>query len=157
MPVLSNIEVYWSIAEEAHANMQAAWAEHTTPKQDGQPGLIIRWDPKRRSFKSAMVAIAFCSMFLDSLLYLSLQEKLGRAEALKADRLPHEERLKILGITDTALLSRVITFREARKDLVHEKAVELRDSAVQSMRTAQDDAESAIALMRDIRGLLVGS
>lgn len=157
MPVLSNIDVYWSIAEEAHTNMQAAWVEHTTPRPEGQPGLIIRWDPDRRSFKSAMIVIAFCGMFLDSLLYISLQDKLGRAEALKADRFPHEERLEILGITDAALLKRVAAFREARKDLLHEKAVDLTDLAAQSMWTAQDVAGSAMAIMRDIRGLLVAS
>ena len=155
MGVLSNIDVYWAIAEEAHANMQTAWAEHVTPKPDGQPGYIIRWDPDRSSFKSAMIAIAFCGMFLDSLLYLSLQDRLGRVKALRVDRLPHEKRLEALGIIDSVLLDRMVAFRESRKDLVHEKAVELTDLTGQSIRTAQDTADSAMSLMQDIRVLLV--
>ena len=134
--------------------MRADLAESMTPKPNGEPGYIIRWDPDRRSFKNAMVAIAFAGMYLDALLYIALQSRLGRADALKIDRLPHEKRLEELGVTDSAILNRVKAFREVRKDLVHEKAVELADIGGQPMHTAQDAADSAISLMRDIRGLL---
>ena len=155
MSIITNIDVYWSIAEEAHGAMEAGLAESMTPKPNGEPGYIIRWDPNRRSFKNAMVAIAFAGMYIDALLYIALQSRLGRADALKVDRLPHEERLERLGVTDAAVLTRVKAFREAQKDLVHEKAVELADIGGQPVHTAQGTADSAMSLMRDIRGLLL--
>lgn len=151
MEIITNIDIYWSIAEEAHAAMRADLAESMTPKPNGELGYIVRWDPDRRSFKNAMITVAFAGMYLDALLYISLQSRLGRADALKVDRLPHEERLERLGVTDAAMLDRVRTFREARKDLVHEKAVQLADIGGQPMHTAQNAADSAMALMRDVR------
>lgn len=154
MEIITNIDVYWSIAEEAHAAMQADLTELMTPKPNDEPGYIIRWDPGRRSFKNAMVAIVFAGMYLDALLYITLQRRLGRPDALKVDRSSHEERLERLGVTDPAILDRVREFREARKDLVHEKAVQLADLGGQAMHTAQDAADSAMSLMWDIRVLL---
>lgn len=152
--IISNIDIYWSIADEAHRAMHTDLEASRSPKPNGESGYIIRWDPNRRSFKNAMVAIAFAGMFLDALLYIALQSRFGRVEALKVDRLPHEERLKILGITDSVVLGRVQEFREARKDLVHEKAVDIADIGGQVIRTAQSSADSAMELIREIRGLL---
>lgn len=124
------------------------------PKADGQPGYIIRWDPDRRSFKSAMITVVFCGMVLDALLYMELSARRGRVEAARIDRRPHEKRLEALGITDAGILDRVAAFREARKDLVHEKAIELADLGSHSIYTAQAAADNAICLLRDIRKLL---
>ena len=157
MPIHSNIDVFFAIAEEAHAKMHVALAEHMTPHEDGRPGYLITWDPDRRSFKNAMIVIAFCGMFLDSFLYLLLLDRLGDEKSSKVDRLEHEKRLEALGITDAALLNRVAAFREARKDLMHEKAIELSSLAGTPIRKAQSTADSAIALMRDIRCLLVAA
>lgn len=154
MQVISNIDVYWAIAEEAHAAMQASLSEYQTPKPNGELGFIIRNDPDRRSFKQAMIAIAFSGMVLDSLLYLLLLERLGKAKAAKVDRLPHEERVIALGITDAGLLGRVVAFREARKELVHEKAVDISELGGQTMRTAQREAEHAVALIKELRTAL---
>ena len=151
VPVISNIDIYWAIAEQAHADMQALLLEHRTPKTNGEPGFIIRIDPERRSFKQAMIAIVFSGMVLDSLLYISLVDRLGKTQATKADRLPHEDRVRALGVTDPELLSRVVAFREARKDLVHEKAVDISELGGQTMRTAQREAECAIALVKELR------
>ena len=154
MQVISNIDVYWAIAEEAHASMEASLSEHRTPKPSGEPRFIIRIDPERRSFKQAMVAIVFSGLVLDSFLYLMLLERLGKVKAAKVDRLPHEERLQSLGVTDVALLGRVAEFREARKELVHEKAVDVSELGGQNVRTAQREADRAIALIRELRTAL---
>lgn len=154
MSIISNIDVYWSIADEAHHEMRADLEASRSLKPDGELGYIILWDPDRRSFKNAMVAIVFAGMFLDALLYIALQSRLGRVEALTVDRLPHEERLKILGITDSVVLGRVQEFREARKDLVHEKAVEITEIGGQAIRAVQSSVDSAMELIREIRGLL---
>jgi len=154
MEIITNIDIYWSIAEEAHATMRADLAESMIPKPNGEPGHIIRWDPKHRSFKNAMITMVFAGMYLDALLYISLQKRLGRANALKVDRLPHEERLERLGVTDSALLNRVKEFREIRKDLVHEKAEQLADFGNSPLHIAEDAASSVIILMQDIRAAL---
>lgn len=154
MQVISNIDVYWAIAEEAHASMEASLSEHWTPKPNGEPGFIVRIDPERRSFKQAMIAIAFSGMTLDSFLYFLLLERLGKVKAAKVDRLPHEERLQHLGVTDVGLLGRVAEFREARKELVHEKAIGISELGGQTIRAAQREADRAIALIKELRRVL---
>jgi hypothetical protein len=101
-----------------------------------------------------MITIAFAGMYLEALLYIALQKRLGRRDALRIDRSPYEERLKTLGITDADLHNRIKAFREARRDLVHEKAIEIADAGDQAMHVAQDTADSAMSLLQDIRGLL---
>lgn len=154
MSVITNIDVYLAIAEEAHANMRADLAKSITPKPNGEPGYIMRSEPDRRSFKNAMITIAFAGMYLEALLYTTLQKRFARPDALKFDRLPYEERLKRLGITDPDLHNKIKAFREARRDLVHEKAVETANVEDQVMHVAQDTADSAMSLLQDIRGLL---
>jgi hypothetical protein len=152
--VISNIDVYWAIAEQAHADMQALLSAHRTPKPNGELGFIMRIDPERRSFKQAMIAIVFSGMVLEAFLYLLLLKHLGKAQAAKVDHKPLEERVKALGITDAGLLSRVVAFREARKELVHEKAIDISEIGGQTMRTAQREAELAIALVKELRTAL---
>ncbi|MGU7773742.1 hypothetical protein ACV229_26610 [Burkholderia sp. MR1-5-21] len=150
MEVVTNIEVYWAIAQEAHAAMRLDLTQSTTPNQGGKSGNVIRWNPDRQSFKNAMIAIAFAGMYLEALMFISLQRHFGRDEALKIDRKIYEDRLRKLGITDSDLLDRVTLFREARKDLVHEKALLSSNLGVEPIRLAQEEADRAISLVRDL-------
>lgn len=153
--MLSNADIYLAIAQEAHASMRAELAKVVKPKPDGTPGYIMRFEPDRRSFKDAMVTVVFAGIYLEALLYLSLRNRFGRADALKIDRDRYEDRLKRLGVTDTDLLQRVAAFREARRDLVHEKAVAPDELESHTIRIAQDTADNAISLLQDIRRLLI--
>ena len=130
--------------------MDESWSKHTRPKQDGQPGLIITLDPERRSFKQAMIAIVFYGMFIDALLFMNLVRHFGKESALKFDRKPHEDRLEALGIKDNRLLSKMIAFRESRRDLVHEKAFAIEDIGAQVIRTAQKEARVARDLAHEL-------
>lgn len=152
--MITNLEIYLAIAEEAHSDMRAAMAKGITPKPNGEPGFVMRSEPDRRSFKQAMIAIAFAGMYLEALIYIVLQNRFGRTNALKLDRLPYEDRLKELGITDDDLHNRVKVFRDARKDLVHEKAVAVADIGNQVRHVAQDAADNAMSLVHDLTGLL---
>jgi|SRR5882724_166658 len=152
--MLSNANIYRAIAEEAHASMRATLANVVKPKPDGAPGYILRSEPDRRSFKDAMVTVVFAGIYLEALLFLALTDRFGRNEALKIDRERYEERLKRLGVTNPDLLVQVAAFRQARKDLVHEKAVAPHELESQTIHIAQDTADSAIALLQDIRRLL---
>ena len=149
--VMSNVDIFWSIAQEAFASLQAELARSRVPKPNREPGYIVRLDPDRREFKDAMITVVFCGMFLDAFLFLALRHRFPEKEALSADRLPHETRLEMLGITDQALLNRVIDFRNSRKSLVHEKAVSFDEIGNGPLYSAPQEAESAIQLMLDVQ------
>src|SRR5258708_5827705 len=135
--------------------MREGLAKSITPKPDGEAGYVVRSEPDRRTFKNAMVTIVFAGMYLEALMYIALQKRFGRPDALKIDRHPYEDRLKRLGITDHDLYARLGAFREARNDLVHEKALAIDDLGDEIVRVAQDTADSAMSLVRDLRPLLV--
>lgn len=154
MGLLSNIDVYLAIAIEAHASMQAALARAITPKPNGEAGYIMRSEPDRRSFKDAMITIAFTGMYIEALLFIKLQQRFGRAEALKIDRRPYEQRLQSLGINNADLQNRLMLFRDARRDLVHEKALTVTDLEGHAIHEAQGTADRAMILLHDLRRLL---
>lgn len=77
----------------------------------------------------------------------------GRADALKLDRCPYQERLERLGITDPVLLDRLTGFRKMRNDLVHEKAIEVSEIGNEPLNTAQNAADRGIYLMKELRDL----
>ena len=97
-----------------------------------------------------MIAIVFYGMFIDALLFMNLVRHFGKESALKFDRKPHEDRLEALGIKDNRLLSKMIAFRESRRDLVHEKAFAIEDIGAQVIRTAQKEARVARDLAHEL-------
>ena len=151
MPMISNMDVFLKIAQEAHAEMQQMDARHRSPKPDGTPGFIIVFDPQRRSFKQALIAIAFSAMYFEALVYLSAHLRLGEAAARKIDRMFYEDRLAELGITDSSLLIRAKDFRAARKEIIHEKAVGLTEMESSPTRRAQDVAALALEFVSEVR------
>ena len=60
----------------------------------------------------------------------------------------------MLGICDPKVLADCKRFREARNDLMHEKAVELGALAVAETRFAQAEAAFAVAFIGRIQSLL---
>jgi hypothetical protein len=151
MSIITNVDVYSTIAEEAHSAMKANLAEGTAPRPDGEPGCIKRLDPEQRSFKNALIAIAFAGIYIDALLYILLQHRLGRTEALRLDRRPYQERLERLCIDDPGLLARLRIFRKMRNDLVHEKAIEISEIGTQPLHHSEDAADRGVALMEQLR------
>lgn len=134
--------------------MLSADAKYKTPKPDGQPGFIISVDPDRQSFKNAFIAIAFSAMYLEALCYIVALKRFDVQTASKIDRMNYEKRLPKLGITDAALIEQAKRFREARKDLVHEKAVEPIELGSQQIYTAQKVAAEAFSLVSTIKSIL---
>ena len=156
MKLISNLDVYWSIAKESHALMQKELDERITPKSDGTTGNIISWDPERRSFKQAMICITFCGVTQDAAIFIKLVDKFGRAEAIKIDNKTREveKRLALLGINDADLLNRSIEFRSIRKEVVHEKAIDLDDISGEQFKTAQNGANQAITYLDNLLNVL---
>lgn len=149
--VLTNCSVYREIALEAHHQMVEATAAHRRLRGDG--GWVLSYDPERRSFKAACVAIVFTGIWLEAATHLAYAQ-FGRGTDLKKfDSKKYEDKLAELGF-ETGLLERAKRLREARNELVHEKA-HLDPGAI---RFAQDEAERANQLLlalSDERGRLV--
>ena len=142
-PVITNIETYKAIADEAHAQVVAAMEAGRRPKPDGSPGWIFTLDPEQTSFKQAMISIVFTGMWLEALMHLLIVQTHGEDVFKKYDRQPYEQKLELLNCRDAGILDRATRFRRIRKELVHEKAYQ--DDG--EIRRAQDEAENAHALL----------
>jgi hypothetical protein len=124
--LVSNLDVYLSIAEEAVAESERLEKLARTPMAEGEPGFIIRYDPERKSFKNSLVAITFAGIYLEALFYIVGISRFGRIEYDNShDRKTYEQKLALFGVSDPVLLRRCEHFRKMRKDVVHEKAVEV--------------------------------
>ena len=79
--------------------------------------------------------------------------KCGRDRFEQLDRKPYECKLKALECEDEDLLRRVGRLREARRELVHEKAhLQYNDEGefTGELKMAQDEAENARAVMEGV-------
>lgn len=139
--IITNIDIFKAIADEAHQKMSHFIKAGRRPKADGSTGWIITYDPDRNSFKQAMISIVFSAMWLESLLHLLIVKHLGEKKFKECDRkkINYEKKLELLGCTDQDILDRVARFRKTRNSLVHEKAHF--DSG--EIITAQDEANNA--------------
>lgn len=152
--MLSNLHTYLAIAEQALLESHRHDADARRQRPDGEPGSIITFDPDRKSFKQSLVALVFAGVYLEALLFVVGVQRLGKAEYLKIDRKFYEEKLRALGVTDHENLAVCKRFREARNDLVHEKAVDVNALTSSELRYAQEEATVALSFVRSISELL---
>lgn len=155
--ILSNLHIYLAIAEEANAEAQELWRKGRKPRQHGCGGFILIFDPTQRCFKQSLIAITFSAIYLEALLYLTGTKTCGESIWRKYwDRKTYEEKLAKLGITDPEVIESAERFRNARKDLVHEKAifVESQNADATPPKPALDEAVFAISFIRQITQLL---
>jgi hypothetical protein len=149
--VLTNLIVYLAIAEEALAESMRLFEAGRTPKPDGQPGYVIAWGPARQSFKQSLIAIAFAGIYMEALLGLVGNARLGKALYNKIDRqTTYEEKLSLLGVYDPTALASCKRFREARNDLMHEKVVDVEALMTAQIRNAQEEAVFGIEFVKFI-------
>jgi len=137
--MITNIEIYKTIADEAYQKMVQLMEAGRPPKPDGSAGRTIIYDPNQNSFKQSMISIVFTGMWLESLIHLLIVKKHGKEKFKEYDFKSYEEKLQLLGCMEQNLLDRVLRFRKTRKSLVHEKA-HLDDGEI---KLAQDEAENA--------------
>jgi hypothetical protein len=148
----SNLAVYLAIAEEAAAESARIIEASRTPKSEGQPGFVITFDPERKSFKQSFIAIAFAGMYLEALLGLVGNMRLGKDLYKKVDRqTTYEEKLALLGVIDLSIQADCKRFREARNDLMHEKAVALENLGTAEIRRAQVEATFGVKFVKIIQ------
>lgn len=149
--VLTNLGVYLSIAEEALSESTQLLEIGRSPKPDGQPGYILSLDPERKSFKQSFIAIAFSGMYLEALFGLAGNARLGQVLYNKIERrTTYEEKLRLLGIYEPSVLASCKRFREARNELIHEKAIDLEALQFADIRMAQEEAVFGVAFVKSI-------
>ena len=144
--VYSNASIYKEIAEEAYSKMCLLLEEGRTPKDDGSGGYIIKYDPAHNSFKQSLIVVVFTGMWLEAILHQLIVSKHGGDEFKKYDFKPYREKLALLGVSDSEILDKVDSFKNTRKELVHEKA--FFDSG--EIKVAQKEAELAHQVMSSI-------
>ena len=149
---ITNAHVYLTIAEEALDIMRKYSENNRTPKPNGEPGFIIKYDPNRTAFKNALIAIVFAANYLEAIFYLEGTKNFGESKYKDIDQKKYEEKLKCFGITDVELISAAVRLRTARKDITHEKAKEKLNGEV--LRIAQDEAIAAVVFVKKIGQLL---
>jgi len=143
--VFTNLNVYRQISLEAAAVSAEQLEKLRRPIPDHPGRFELLQDPARLGFKNALISIVFAGMYIEAMLHFVALERLPENRRKKTDRLPLEERVQALGVSDPTLLAACMSFREARKTLVHEKAASPEN--LQEMRTAQDESRLAVELL----------
>ena len=121
--------------------MYEVGSANTRPRPGG--GLIRNYDPTSAGFKQALITIVFVGVWLEAATHLALVHRFGLDKAAEHERLTYVPKLRLLGITDQAALDRAERLRNARNELVHEKAF----LNSKSIRVAQDEADNAYELL----------
>ena len=114
------------------------------PKPDGSPGFVITPDPEQKSFKQAIVCIAFAGMWFEALVHLVMVDHFGEEVANDWDRRSYRNKFEKLGCKDQEILDQIQRFADSRNDLMHEKAHWNQDH----FTTAQKEAEGAIEFIK---------
>lgn len=145
--LMTNANVYLAIAEEAQAESERLAKLARRPKPDGEPGVIVTYDPDQKSFKTSLITIVFATMYLEALFYILGTKKFSSVKYNKEhDRKCLEDKLPLFDLKDDDLRIATKRLRERRKDLIHEKA----DLTVNVFYAAQDEAKHAIVLVKTI-------
>ena len=147
---VSNHRVYFEIAQEALAKSESL-SRRQRKKSPGGSTLIIH-DPRQRSFKQALIAIAFAGIYLEAVLHLEGSRRLGIKAYEKIDKSRYEDKLKVLGFNTADLLADCKRFRESRRALEHEKAFHPRSR--RETKIAQVEAAHALAFVERVRDVL---
>ena len=152
MIVVSNQRIYLEIAQEALAKSEFL-SRRQRKESPGGSTLIIH-DPRQRSFKQSLIAIAFAGIYLEALLHLEGSRRLGIKAYERIDKSRYEDKLVALGFTAADLLADCKRFREARKTLEHEKAFHPRSQ--REIRIAQVEAAHALAFVQRVQEAFAG-
>jgi hypothetical protein len=153
----SNLRTFLEITESAVKESERISQSNRRPKLGGVAGDIITYDPKAKAFKHALIAIAFAGIYFEALLYLEGCRILGKRtceEFWKTPRCYYEIKLGRLGVSDGPVLQACKRFREARNDLIHEKAVDVSAMGNSVVRGAQEEAKHAIEFIKNTTHLL---
>lgn len=124
-----------------------------SPKSDGSDGYVVVWDPQRRSFKQALIAVAFAGVYFEALTYFVARQQ-SKSQARKVDSAAYREKLIALKVTDELLLQAAESFRQDRNDLMHEKAAPAEEMDWSQARKAQQSAGKALEFVVSVERAL---
>lgn len=159
MGYLTNVETYYEMAEEAYKAMSEALQTRRTISADHKT-MTVDGAKSQLASRQAFIVIAFCAIHFEALVYILALEKVGTTEALKVDRKLYEERLRALGCPHQALIDQAKRLREIRKDMIHEKAIDLGskpDLHKMNIGMAWDAAHDAITFIRNLRAAVLAT
>ena len=144
----TNLEVFYNIAIESFYAMNADINANRKPKPNNEHGWILTYNPDQKSFKNAFITIVFCGVFLEALLHLLIVERKGIEIYIQLDkkRATYELQLESLGCNDPSIIKCCKNFRDARNEVIHEKA----HMNTKDIRRAQDEATKAFEFIRMI-------
>jgi hypothetical protein len=111
-------------------------------------------DPDQSSFKAALVAIVFASVWFESASHVLMAQLHGVREAKNLDRVSYKEKLQSVGCSDGDLLNRAERLQQARKEIVHEKAF-LDRTGFRVAQTEAANAHELVAALSDESGRMV--
>ena len=119
--------MFFDIANEAHARMERGWmSDGKRPRRGG--GWTITYDPTRACFKQALIAVVFTGVWLEATLHQAMVAKLGIKKAEANDRNTYEQKLAILGIQDSEMVTGAerLSTRPGRKSSMRKPSCRLR-------------------------------
>ena len=151
--IVSNLQTYLEIAKESYEESIKYLEKNRTLKPDG--GYVIKLDPDKRSFKNALISIAFSGSYID--LYLRLAYVVKNEDEPPREwkfNNPYHKKLKFLGVTDDHIIGLCEKFREVRNDVAHEKPIILGLTSSTLSCTAQEGAKIGIDLIEAMRAIL---
>ncbi len=149
--MLTNVNVYFAIAEEALAESERLDKLARRLGPDGEPGVIVTYDREQNSLKNSLVAIVFAGMYLEALFCILGAKRFGKTRYNKEhDKKALEDKLQLFGLSDKDLLAEAERFRKIRRDLVHEKAMQVSELTADKIYTGQEEAKKALFLAKKI-------
>lgn len=150
--MITNQQAFLEIAEDALAESERLGREQTRPKLDGEEGSVHILDGRQLSFKQACVALVFACCYLEALLYCVGTNRLAKKWN---DRAVYEKKLEALGIVQADLLTEAARLRIVRKEITHEKAIDVHAQDWGEMYVAQKEAKRAVAFVKQIRAKML--
>ena len=147
------------MAEEAYSAMEASLTESRSISPDGK---TMKLDGEKRYFasKQAFIVVAFCAMHFEALTFIVAHKMLGMSAARQIDRKLYEQRLVALGCPHQSLIEKAKNLRELRKEMIHEKAIDLESSPdlnTLNIRLAGGAAYEAISFIREYRASVLAT
>ncbi|UTW54017.1 hypothetical protein [Kordiimonas sp. SCSIO 12610] len=142
----TNINSFYTIAEDAYRNMLAIQTRNRKPNSD-KNGYIITFDPNHESLQNALVSIVFTCIFIEALTHQGITKRYNIQTFKKLQNTLLENKLEMIGITDSEAIEMTSQLRKVRNQIVHEKAYF--DNG--EIKIAEQEAKNAYLLRQKIK------
>lgn len=148
--VYSNLEIYLNITKDSFKKSQRFLNLNRKRIPGNEKGFILKFDPDHKAFKQSLITIVFAGMYMEALFHIVGSIRVGKSKwRKKYDGEKYECKLCALGIYDLELIGLCRRFREARNEIMHEKAF-----SKQKIRFAHEEAINAINVIKQVSKLL---